>query len=146
LTTRESQVLALIAKGMSTSDIARYLGVTEFTARKHRSNISAKLDIHSTSKLVAFATTHAHTATHAPAPILPPGTLSAREKDVLQKLSLGLTAKEIGRDLCISPRTVSKHLENIRAKTGLQTLADLMTISRHIRIPVDSSLPNTHSE
>ncbi|MGO4282497.1 MULTISPECIES: response regulator transcription factor [Cupriavidus] len=146
MTTRESQVLALIAKGMSTSDIARYLGVTEFTARKHRTNISAKLDIHSTSQLVAFATAHANTATHAPIPILQPDTLSQREKDVLQKLSLGLTAKEIGRHLSISPRTVSKHLENIRAKTGLQTLADLMTISRQIRIPVDSNPPNTHSE
>ncbi|WP_262389838.1 response regulator transcription factor [Cupriavidus campinensis] len=146
MTTRESQVLALIAKGMSSSDIARYLGVTEFTARKHRTNISAKLDIHSTSQLVAFATTHANTATHAPTPILQPDRLSKREKDVLQSLSLGLTAKEIGRDLCISPRTVSKHLENIRAKTGLQTLADLMTISRQLRIHADSSIPNTHSE
>ncbi|MFC4485742.1 MULTISPECIES: response regulator transcription factor [Cupriavidus] len=146
MTTRESQVLALIAQGMSTSDIARYLGVTEFTARKHRTNISAKLDIHSTSQLVAFATTHANTAPRAPTPLLPPDTLSKREKDVLEKLSLGLTAKEIGRNLSISPRTVSKHLENIRAKTGLQTLAALMTISRQLRIPMASENPDTQSE
>lgn len=139
-------MLALIAKGMSASDIARYLGVTEFTARKHRTNIAAKLGVHSTARLIAFATLHASAAHNPPAPVLPPGTLSGREKDVLQKLSLGLTAKEIGRDLCISPRTVSKHLENIRAKTGLQTLADLMTFSRQSRILPDSRPSNTHSE
>ncbi|URF06383.1 helix-turn-helix transcriptional regulator [Cupriavidus campinensis] len=82
----------------------------------------------------------------APTPLLPPDTLSKREKDVLEKLSLGLTAKEIGRNLSISPRTVSKHLENIRAKTGLQTLAALMTISRQLRIPMASENPDTQSE
>ncbi|WP_414734270.1 LuxR C-terminal-related transcriptional regulator [Cupriavidus campinensis] len=57
-----------------------------------------------------------------------------------------MTAKEIGRNLSISPRTVSKHLENIRAKTGLQTLAALMTISRQLRIPMASENPDTQSE
>jgi DNA-binding NarL/FixJ family response regulator len=45
--------------------------------------------------------------------------LSARESGVLQLLSQGLTDREIGEHLYVSPRTVQNHLARIRAKTGL---------------------------
>ena len=39
--------------------------------------------------------------------------LTKREQAVLSRLQRGETNKEIGRMLCISPRTVQKHLQRI---------------------------------
>ena len=132
LTTRESQVLSLIVEGLSTQEIALRLGVTLFTVRKHRSNISAKFGIHTTSGLVSAAIRHADASEGRYVGRARLDLLSDREKEVLRKLGAGLTAKEIARQLGISPRTVSKHIENIRLKTGLHALADLMMVSRQL--------------
>ncbi|MBL0941720.1 MAG: helix-turn-helix transcriptional regulator [Alphaproteobacteria bacterium] len=42
--------------------------------------------------------------------------LSEREKDCLKCLILGMTAKEIARELSLSPRTIESYLENIKNK------------------------------
>jgi DNA-binding CsgD family transcriptional regulator len=44
--------------------------------------------------------------------------LTTREADVLALLAEGLTNKEIAGRLCLSPRTVEKHVERILAKTN----------------------------
>jgi DNA-binding NarL/FixJ family response regulator len=49
-----------------------------------------------------------------------PGQLTPREKEVLQKLSEGLSNKEIGLSLCISENTVKVHVKNILRKLHLQ--------------------------
>ncbi len=43
--------------------------------------------------------------------------LSDREIEVLQQICLGLTAEEIGKKLCISPKTVKSHKSNLLEKT-----------------------------
>ncbi len=55
LTTRERQVLQLIAEGKSTKDIASLLGISVKTAESHRSRLMQKLDIHETASLVRYA-------------------------------------------------------------------------------------------
>jgi len=55
LTTRERQVLQLIAEGKSTKEIAAILGVSVKTAESHRSRLMQKLDIHETASLVRYA-------------------------------------------------------------------------------------------
>ncbi len=55
LTSRERQVLQLIAEGKTTKEIAVILGVSVKTAESHRSKLMEKLDIHSTSGLVRYA-------------------------------------------------------------------------------------------
>lgn len=47
--------------------------------------------------------------------------LTQREVDVMSWVSKGKTNQEIGIILCISPRTVQKHLENIYTKLGVET-------------------------
>ena len=52
-------------------------------------------------------------------------TLTEREREVLQLVAEGLTSREIGDRLTISPRTVDKHRENLKAKLGLDNTAEL---------------------
>jgi two-component system, NarL family, response regulator NreC len=55
LSSRERQVLQLVAEGKTTKEIAGVLGVSVKTADSHRSRIMRKLDIHDTAGLVRFA-------------------------------------------------------------------------------------------
>lgn len=54
-TARETQVLQSIADGLSCRDMARRLGISEGTVRKHRSNMLAKLGVRNAAQLVAHA-------------------------------------------------------------------------------------------
>lgn len=55
LTRRELQFLALIPQGAKTREIAERLGISIFTARKHRENLMRKLSLHSSAELTAYA-------------------------------------------------------------------------------------------
>ena len=50
-----------------------------------------------------------------------PVNLTRREQEVLQRIALGETDAAIGRALGISPKTASKHVENILRKLGVET-------------------------
>ena len=52
--------------------------------------------------------------------------LSEREREVLSLIVAGLTNKEIGRALALSPRTVETHRANLFAKLGAESLAQLI--------------------
>jgi len=55
LTTRERQVLVLIAEGQSNKEIANKLGIGVRTIETHRERIMRRLDIHSVAGLTKFA-------------------------------------------------------------------------------------------
>ena len=55
LTTREREVLKLIAEGRSSKDIAVFLHISVRTVQHHRSNIMEKLSAKSTADLVKYA-------------------------------------------------------------------------------------------
>ena len=55
LSSRERQVLQLVAEGKTTKEIASVLGISIKTADSHRARIMRKLDIHDTAGLVRFA-------------------------------------------------------------------------------------------
>lgn len=55
LTTREREVLQLIAEGNSNKAIAARLSLSVKTIEAHRTNLMAKLDIHDTASLTRFA-------------------------------------------------------------------------------------------
>lgn len=55
LTSRECQVLRLVAEGKTTREIAEFLGISVKTAGSHRTRIMGKLDIHDTAGLVRYA-------------------------------------------------------------------------------------------
>jgi len=58
LTSRERQVLQLIAEGKSSKEIAALLGISLKTAESHRTRMMQKLDIHDVASLVRYAIRH----------------------------------------------------------------------------------------
>lgn len=53
-------------------------------------------------------------------------SLSPREKECVLYLARGMTAKEIGRQLKISSRTVERHLEHIKNKLGCPRRSEII--------------------
>jgi two-component system response regulator NreC len=55
LTTREREVLKLVAEGFRNKEIADYLSISLNTVEKHRDNLMKKLNLHSASALTVYA-------------------------------------------------------------------------------------------
>ena len=55
LTSREREVLQLIAEGQTNKEIANSLNLSVYTVEAHRGRIMEKLNLHSTGELVRFA-------------------------------------------------------------------------------------------
>jgi DNA-binding NarL/FixJ family response regulator len=63
LSTREREVLKLIAEGKSNKEIADLLSISVRTVHHHRDNIMNKLDIRKTAELVKYAIQKGYTST-----------------------------------------------------------------------------------
>jgi DNA-binding NarL/FixJ family response regulator len=67
--------------------------------------------------------------TDAPDPL---GALSGREREVLKLIAEGLSAKEIGRSLSISAKTVEAHRTSLMRKLGARKATELVRVAlRH---------------
>lgn len=55
LTTREIEIIKLLAKGMNSNDIAEQLFISENTVETHRRNILRKTNTHSTVELINYS-------------------------------------------------------------------------------------------
>ncbi len=55
LTSREQEVLSLLAEGMSNDEIGESLQISKHTVARHRENLMRKLELHSRSELVKYA-------------------------------------------------------------------------------------------
>lgn len=55
--------------------------------------------------------------------------ITPREAEVLVLVALGLSAREIGTELVMAPRTVDQHIVNLKMKTGARNRAHMVTIA-----------------
>ncbi|HEV1287859.1 MAG TPA: response regulator transcription factor [Bryobacteraceae bacterium] len=55
LTTREREILQLLAEGKSNKDVATLLHLSLYTVETHRSNLFQKLNLHSSAELILYA-------------------------------------------------------------------------------------------
>jgi DNA-binding NarL/FixJ family response regulator len=55
LTTREREVLQLVAEGKSNKEVANLLNLSLYTVETHRTHILQKLNIHSVPELILYA-------------------------------------------------------------------------------------------
>lgn len=53
--------------------------------------------------------------------------LTAREHQILELVAMGQSAKEIAIEISIAPRTVERHIENVRLKLNARNRAHLIT-------------------
>jgi two-component system response regulator NreC len=58
LTSREQEVVALIAEGYRTREMAQLLSLSHKTVERHRTNLMRKLGVRSATGVVAYAITH----------------------------------------------------------------------------------------
>ncbi len=58
LTTRQREVLQLVAEGQSSKDIATILNISVKTVEFHKSHIMKQLDLHTTAELTKYAISH----------------------------------------------------------------------------------------
>ena len=56
-------------------------------------------------------------------------SLTPREKEIFRVVAQGLTHREIGELLGISPRTVEVHKGRVMEKLGVTTMAELIKLS-----------------
>jgi DNA-binding CsgD family transcriptional regulator len=55
MTSRERQIVQLVAEARSTKEVASHLGISVKTVEAHRTNIMRKLRLRSVSELVRYA-------------------------------------------------------------------------------------------
>ena len=55
LTTREREILQLLAEGKNNKEVASLLNLSLYTVETHRSNIFQKLNLHSSAELILYA-------------------------------------------------------------------------------------------
>jgi DNA-binding NarL/FixJ family response regulator len=55
LTTREKEVLQLLAEGRTNKEVATLLDVSPYTIESHRTNLMQKLNVHNTAEIVLYA-------------------------------------------------------------------------------------------
>jgi DNA-binding NarL/FixJ family response regulator len=58
LTAREQEVIALVARGFRTREMAQLLSLSHKTVEKHRTNLMRKLGLRSAAAVAAYAITH----------------------------------------------------------------------------------------
>jgi DNA-binding NarL/FixJ family response regulator len=58
ITSREREILSLVASGVAPTEVGRMLGISVFTVRRHIANLSAKLGLRGTTALVRYAIQH----------------------------------------------------------------------------------------
>jgi LuxR family transcriptional regulator, transcriptional regulator of spore coat protein len=55
--------------------------------------------------------------------------LTAREQQVLEYIANGLSAKEVAQEIDIAPRTVERHIENVRLKIRARNRTHMVTLA-----------------
>jgi RNA polymerase sigma factor (sigma-70 family) len=55
LTSREKEVLQLLAEGKTNKEVAAILNVSPYTVESHRTNLMQKLNLHNTAEIVLYA-------------------------------------------------------------------------------------------
>lgn len=55
--------------------------------------------------------------------------LTLREQQVLEFVANGLSAKEVAQEIDIAPRTVERHIENVRLKIRARNRTHMVTLA-----------------
>ena len=118
---------------MEAHQIAHTLGAAPLQREIERLALRSRLDLAS----APAASERAGGA--SPAGHAIPFRLTRREQDVLERLTLGHTNREIATDLFISEKTASVHVSNIKSKLGANGRAEIAAIAVRLGLVSDSA-------
>jgi DNA-binding NarL/FixJ family response regulator len=116
LSPRESEVLALVARGLRSPEIARQLGIARTTVETHAGTAMRKLGTRSRIQAAALVS--------APGRADGAEVLSDHQRLVLELVGHGYTHREIAALLGISRRTLDRRLAGARAALQAGTTAE----------------------
>jgi DNA-binding CsgD family transcriptional regulator len=112
--------------------IARDLGAAPLQRNVERLATRSRLDL-ARPPLASDGASEAGTTSH-PMPF----SLTRREHDVLERLVVGRTNREIATELFISEKTASVHVSNIKSKLGANGRAEIAAIAVRLGLVADS--------
>jgi DNA-binding CsgD family transcriptional regulator len=112
LTPREADLVEYVRLGYTNAQIALATGRSVSAVRNLLVRIFDKTGVRTRAQLVG-------------GPLITSG-LTRREREIVEKLRVGLTNREIGRDLGISTNTVRNTLARLFEKVGVSTRSELM--------------------
>ncbi len=140
LTAREREVLNLLARGMSNAAIAEELVITNKTVKNHLSRIYEKMAVAAGEMVLSPAITPAVFEALRRAPgtenegeELGMGSLTSREREVLNLLARGMSNAAIAEELVITNKTVKNHLSRIYEKIGVHSRAEAIALWLGVR-------------
>jgi DNA-binding CsgD family transcriptional regulator len=113
--------------------IARDLGATPLQRDVERLAARSRLDLES-RPAASDGTSRAALVRHGI-----PFRLTRREQDVLERLTVGRTNREIATDLFISEKTASVHVSNIKSKLGANGRAEIAAIAVRLGLVPDTA-------
>ena len=111
-----------------------YLNLYFSRTKVQRERIARLMRVHAAT-LMALAHRHDELVAMQQHPHAPPAEarawpqLSPRERETACLMAKGSTAKEIGRQLSLSPATVITYKERVYAKLGVQNLREFLTLA-----------------
>lgn len=119
LSPRELQVLDLVSAAASNKHIARALGLSVHTVKRHVARTMGKLGAKSRAEAAAaWRAMQPATVQPDPAPL---EAFTAREIDVIAHVVSGASNTEIATELSVSVNTVKRHTANILDKLAVSS-------------------------
>jgi DNA-binding NarL/FixJ family response regulator len=164
LTTRECEVLELVANGLSGDQVGDVLGISTNTVRTHVQNLMRKLGVRTRLEavslahqagLVGLAPSLSPEAPAVPAtlPVLLEdivqrrldqdavhdrwSTLTNRERQVFALLVQGYDHRRIADALFLSPHTSRTHIQKLLAKLGVHSRVEAAAMAIRYNLMVD---------
>lgn len=128
LTNRETELLALVANGMTNNEVAKELFIRTDTVKNHMRHISQKLGVHGLSRTHAIRKAYEFGIFKArtDGPTTQDG-LGHREREVLHHISYGLNNQEIGKKMFLGEETIKTYvrrtLKKLHAKNRTHAVA-----------------------
>ena len=126
LSERELQVLQLIATAASNKGIARELGLSVHTIKRHVARLMAKLGTNSRAEAAAIYRTMLPGGT--PTQVEPLDDFTARELDVIARVVRGRSNCAIADELSVSINTVKRHAANIFDKLAVTSRIEVAAL------------------
>lgn len=125
LTPRQRQTLALLLAGRSTKEIADDLGISPHTATDHTKAIFRQFGVGSRAALLAHLW-HEKLGRGEVSSTAVPVELAPRQRQTLELLLAGQSAKEIAERLGISRHTASQYTKAILRRFGVGSRTALL--------------------